>query len=92
MSGDDVNDYGLGSPNTQANDDVLHERRSDPLAHGLGGRDSDTHEHDQEDLPEGGRRNRLEHGLVGEGYRDDSLAQDGGAHDPLRHGLGAPGQ
>jgi hypothetical protein len=84
---DDVNEYGLGAPGTQGAVPVEHEHGGDPLAHGLGGQDP-AHEHADEDVAEGGRHNRLEHGLGGAGYPDANLAPGATKPDPLRHGLG----
>ncbi len=87
---DNVNEYGLGAPGTQSGDPVTHEQTTDPLAHGLGG--SGEHDHGEEDVAEGGRHNRLEHGLAG-GAADDPDVQPGASQpDPLRHGLGAAGE
>jgi hypothetical protein len=88
---DTVNEYGLGSPDTQPGDPAPHDPRPDPLAHGLASRDvrnDDTH--GDEDFPEGGRHGRLEHGLAGAGSLVDLPAPPSGPQlDPLRHGLGA---
>ncbi len=87
---DSVNDYGLGAPNTQ--DDQTTDRDEvyrDPLAHGLGSQDVADDEFDGEDLPEGGNQNRLEHGLAGTGYRDDSRIESDET-DPLSSALGSP--
>lgn len=86
---DSVNDYGLGAPNTQEDHTDTDEVYRDPLAHGLGDRDVDDDELLDEDLPEGGDQNRLEHGLTGTGYRDDRLV-DSDTTDPLTGGLGSP--
>jgi hypothetical protein len=88
---DNVNEYGLGAPGTQSGEPVMHETRTDQLAHGLGARDVADDEHEGEDLPEGGRQNRLEHGLGGTGYRDEQLNPRDGKPDPLGHGLGEAG-
>lgn len=87
---DTVNEYGLGSPDTQAGEPVLHDSRPDPLAHGLGSRDVTNDNHGDEDVAEGGRWNTLEHGLSGGGVPDHSLTPTGGHPDPLQHGLGSP--
>ena len=89
---DNVNEYGLGAPATQSGAPVPHDPRKDPLAHGLGARDVDhDEEHGGEDIAEGGRQNRLEHGLAGAGSRDENLTPQGGKPDPLSHGLGSAG-
>lgn len=81
---DSVNEYGLGTPNTQNESPVADDPTTDPLAHGLGARDvADDEGHDS--VPEGGRRNHLEHGMVGAGP-DETV--DAPPNDPLRHGLG----
>ena len=87
---DTVNEYGLGSPNTQASEPLLHDSGTDPLAHGLGSRDVTHDNHGDEDVAEGGRRNTLEHGLSGGGASDESRTATGGHPDPLQHGLGSP--
>jgi hypothetical protein len=46
---------------------------------------------DGEDYAEGGRQNKLEHGLAGAGSRDENLTPKGGKPDPLSHGLGSAG-
>lgn len=87
---DTVNEYGLGSPNTQNSAPVRHEPGPDPLSHGLGPRDVANDSHADEDFAEGGRHGRLEHGLVGTGILRDLPAPASGPHtDPLRHGLGS---
>ncbi len=88
---DNVNEYGLGAPGTQGGPPVPHDPRTDPLAHGLGARDVAEDDHDGEDFAEGGRQNRLEHGLAGAGSRDENLMPQGGKPDPLAHGLGSAG-
>ena len=89
---DNVNEYGLGAPGTQGGAPVPHDPRKEPLAHGLGARDVDhDEEHGGEDIAEGGRQNRLEHGLAGAGSRDENLTPQGGKPDPLSHGLGSAG-
>jgi hypothetical protein len=87
---DNVNEYGLGAPGTQSGAPVPHDPRIDPLAHGLGARDVADVDHEGEDFAEGGRQNRLEHGLAGAGSRDEKLIPQGGKPDPLSHGLGSP--
>jgi len=47
---DTVNEYGLGSPNTQASEPLLHDSGTDPLAHGLGSRDVTHDNHGDEDV------------------------------------------
>ena len=87
---DNVNEYGLGAPDTQSGAPAPQEPRKDPLAHGLGARDVDNDdEHGSEDFAEGGRQNRLEHGLAGAGSHDESLTPGGDKPDPLSHGLGS---
>ncbi len=89
---DNVNEYGLGAAGTQSGAPVPHDPRKDPLAHGLGARDVDNDdEHGGEDYAEGGKQNRLEHGLAGAGSHDENLAPQGGKPDPLSHGLGSAG-
>jgi len=88
---DNVNEYGLGAPGTQSGEPVPHDPRTDPLAHGLGARDVEDDDHDGEDFAEGGRQNRLEHGLGGAGSHDEKLVPQGGKPDPLSHGLGSAG-
>lgn len=89
---DNVNEYGLGAPGSQSGPPVPHDPRKDPLAHGLGARDVEHDEgHGGEDIAEGGRQNRLEHGLAGAGSRDENLTPQGGKPDPLSHGLGSAG-
>lgn len=85
-----VNEYGLGSPDTQAGEPVPHDPRPDPLAHGLGPRDVAHDNHGGEDVAEGGRRNTLEHGLSGGGVPNESPTPTDGHPDPLQHGLGSP--
>jgi hypothetical protein len=85
---DNVNEYGLGSPESQGSVPVAHGSQPDPLAHGLGARDEE-HDHGEEDVAEGGRHNRLEHGLAGAGFPDANLSPDATKPDPLRHGLGS---
>lgn len=85
-----VNDYGLGAPNTQTEPPVEHGWHADPLAHGLGAQDAAGDEHGDEDFAEGGRHNRLEHGLGGAGVVDEKRAPQGTQPDPLTHGLGSP--
>ncbi|MCA0293691.1 MAG: hypothetical protein LCH96_00010 [Actinobacteria bacterium] len=85
---DDVNEYGLGAPGTQPGEPVTHEYVPDPLAHGLGG--DREHDHGAEDVAEGGRHNRLEHGLAGAGFNDARLDPGATEPDPLGHGLGSP--
>lgn len=87
---DNVNEYGLGSPNTQSSNPIHHDRGPDPLAHGLGAREVANDTHGNEDFPEGGRHGRLEHGLAGAGRLVDLPGPASGQYpDPLRHGLGA---
>jgi hypothetical protein len=88
---DNVDEYGLGAPGTQSGAPVPHDPRTDPLAHGLGGGEADHDDHEGEDFAEGGRQNRLEHGLAGAGSRDENLTPKGGKPDPLSHGLGPAG-
>lgn len=89
---DTVNEYGLGSPDTQPGIPVPHDPRPDPLAHGLASGDVDNDTHGDEDFPEGGRHGRLEHGLAGAGSLVDLPAPASGPLlDPLRHGLGTAG-
>lgn len=88
---DNVNEYGLGAPGTQTGEPVTHEPGTDQLAHGLGSRDVAHDDHEGEDFPEGGKQNRLEHGLGGAGSRDESLEHRDGKPDPLSHGLGSAG-
>jgi len=87
---DNVNEYGLGAPGSQGGEPVTTETQTDQLAHGLGARDVAHDDHEGEDLPEGGRQNRLEHGLAGTGFRDEQLNPRDGRPDPLGHGLGSP--
>lgn len=88
---DDVNEYGLGASNTQAEaSSETHGQRTDPLAHGLGARGEQHDQHGDEDIAEGGRHNRLEHGLGGAGFPDANVAPGATQPDPLRHGLGTP--
>lgn len=76
---DSVNEYGLGTPDTQDESPVADDFTTDPLAHGLGARDvADDEGHDS--VPEGGRRNHLEHGMVGAGP-DETV--DAPPNDPL---------
>ncbi len=84
---DMVNDFGLGAPDTQHSAPVEHGWRPDPLAHGLGAGNIAAHEHDGEDFAEGGRTNRLEHGLVMAG-ESAGAASPTGKQNPLAHGLG----
>ncbi len=84
---DNVNEYGLGAPSSQGGEPVMHEQVTDPLAHGLGS--GGEHDHGEEDVAEGGRHNRLEHGLAGAGFNDANVHPGGTQPDPLRHGLGA---
>jgi hypothetical protein len=87
---DTVNDYGLGSPNTQTGNPVHHGPRPDPLSHGLGAREMAHHTHADEDFAEGGRHGRLQHALAGAGVLIDLPAPASGAQsDPMRHGLGS---
>jgi len=87
---DSVNEYGLGSPDTQQGVPVPHDSRPDPLAHGLGPQNVGNDPHGDEDFPEGGRHGRLEHGLAGAGSLVDLPAPASGPQlDPLRHGLGS---
>lgn len=87
---DSVNEYGLGSPNTQTGTPVHHDPRPDPLSHGLGPREVANHTHGDEDFAEGGRHGRLQHGLAGAGSLIDLPAPASGAQtDPMRHGLGS---
>ncbi len=88
---DNVNEYGLGAPGTQGGAAVPHDPRTDPLAHGLGGSEADHDDPEGEDYAEGGRQNKLEHGLAGAGSRDEDLIPKGGKPDPLSHGLGSAG-
>lgn len=87
---DTVNEYGLGSPDTQASEPLPHDSGPDPLAHVLGSRDVTHDNHGDEDVAEGGRRNTLEHGLSGGGAPDESPTPTGGHPDRLQHGLGSP--
>ena len=88
---DGVNEFGLGAPGSQHSGPVAHERTPDPLAHGLGALEVTNDTHDDEDRAEGGRHNRLEHGLGGAGYGDAGRDPDATKPDPLRHGLGPTG-
>ncbi|HEX5334661.1 MAG TPA: hypothetical protein VFW55_02185 [Propionicimonas sp.] len=88
---DNVDEYGLGAPETQSGAPVPHDPRKDPLAHGLGGADVDHDHPEGEDFAEGGRQNKLEHGLAGAGSRDENLIPKGGKPDPMSHGLGSAG-
>lgn len=87
---DTVNDYGLGSPDSQPGEAQAHAKGPDPLAHGLGPREVTNDNHGDEDVAEGGRRNKLEHGLAGGALPDDARTPAGEHPDPLRHGLGSP--
>lgn len=87
-----VNEYGLGSPDTQPGAPVVHDPQPDPLAYGLGSRNGGSDTPEDEDFPEGGRHGRLEHGLAGAGRLVDLPAPPSGPQvDPLRHGLGTAG-
>ena len=87
---DKVNEYGLGAPNTQDGPPQAREAGADPLAHGLGQRDVANEDNELEDNREGGKQNKLEHGLAGAGSHDQNLAPHSGKPDPLSHGLGSP--